>query len=70
MKKQIRVHFVCGNRVRTQLAMRKHVLSDVARQLSVPEEQAAEALRKFVEVAKVTEKSHGNQQRYASKKLE
>lgn len=57
MKKQIRVHFVCGNRVRTQLAMRKHVLSDVARQLSVPEEQAAEALRKFVEVAKVTEKS-------------
>jgi alanyl-tRNA synthetase len=57
MKQQIRVHFVCGNRVRTQLTMRKHVLSDIARQLSVPEEQAAEALRKFAQVAKATEKS-------------
>ena len=57
MKQQIRVHFVCGNRVRTQLAMRKHVLSDVARQLSVPEEQAAEALRKFAQAAQATEKS-------------
>ena len=57
MKKQIRVHFVCGNRVRTQLAMRKHVLSDVARQLSASEEKAAEALRKFSQAAKATEKS-------------
>ena len=57
MKQQIRVHFVCGNRVRTQLAMRKHVLSGVSRQLSVPEEQAAEALRKFVQMAKATEKN-------------
>lgn len=57
MKKQIRIHFVCGNRVRTQLAMRKNILSDVAHQLSVPEEQAADALRKFVQMAKATEKS-------------
>lgn len=57
MKKQIRVHFVCGNRVLQQLAMRKHVLSDVARQLSAPEEDAAEALRKFAKGAKHTEKS-------------
>ncbi|MEK4384354.1 DHHA1 domain-containing protein [Solibacillus sp. FSL W7-1464] len=57
MKKQIRVHFVCGNRVLQQLAMRKQVLSDVARQLSAPEEEAADALRKFAKTAKQTEKS-------------
>ncbi|AWE06014.1 alanyl-tRNA editing protein [Lysinibacillus sp. 2017] len=57
MKQQIRIHFVCGNRVRTQLAMRKQVLTDVARQLSAPEENAAEALRKFVQATKVTEKN-------------
>ncbi|MEK5183578.1 alanyl-tRNA editing protein [Solibacillus sp. FSL W7-1324] len=57
MKKQIRIHFVCGNRVLQQLAMRKQVLSDVARQLSAPEEEAADALRKFAKTAKQTEKS-------------
>lgn len=57
MKKQIRIHFVCGKRVLNQLAMRKNVLSDVARQLSAPEESAADALRKFVQAAKVAEKS-------------
>lgn len=57
MKQQIRIHFVCGNRVRKQLAMRKQVLTDVARQLSVPEENAADALRKFALTAKTTEKS-------------
>lgn len=57
MKQQIRVHFVCGQRVLDQLAMRKNVLSDVARQLSAPEEQAADAMRKFATAAKQTEKS-------------
>lgn len=57
MKKQIRVHFVCGNRVLQQLAMRKQVLSDVARQLSAPEEEAADALTKFAKTAKQTEKN-------------
>lgn len=57
MKQQIRVHFVCGNRVLQQLAMRKNVLSDVARQLSAPEEQAGEALRKFAAATKQTEKN-------------
>ncbi len=57
MKQQIRVHFVCGKRVLDQLAMRKNVLSDVARQLSAPEEQAADAMRKFATAAKQTEKS-------------
>lgn len=57
MKQQIRVHFVCGQRVLQQLAMRKNVLSDVARQLSAPEEQAADAMRKFATAAKQTEKN-------------
>lgn len=57
MKQQIRIHFVCGDRVLQQLAMRKQVLSDVARQLSAPEEDAADALRKFAMTAKQTEKS-------------
>lgn len=57
MKGQIRIHFVCGKRVLEQLAMRKNVLTDVARQLSVPEEEAAYALRKFLTTAKVSEKA-------------
>ena len=57
MKKQIRVHFVCGERVLQELAMRKTVLTDVARQLSVPEEQAATALKKVMDSAKATDKS-------------
>ncbi|WP_107838448.1 alanyl-tRNA editing protein [Metasolibacillus meyeri] len=57
MKKQIRVHFVCGQRVLQELAMRKTVLTDVARQLSVPEEQAATALKKVMDTAKATDKN-------------
>ncbi|MEC1180775.1 DHHA1 domain-containing protein [Metasolibacillus meyeri] len=57
MKKQIRVHFVCGQRVLQELAMRKTVLADVARQLSVPEEQAATALKKVMDTAKATDKN-------------
>ena len=57
MKKNIRVSFVCGNRVLKQLAMRKSVLSDVARQLSVPEETAATALKKVLNDVKATEKA-------------
>lgn len=57
MKKNIRVSFVCGKRVLDQLAMRKTVLSDVARQLSVPEESAHEALTKVLHSAKANEKA-------------
>ncbi|MBD8027332.1 alanyl-tRNA editing protein [Ureibacillus sp. Re31] len=57
MKKNTRVSFVCGNRVLKQLAMRKNVLSDVARQLSVPEETAATALKKVLNEVKATEKA-------------
>ncbi|MEO4053744.1 DHHA1 domain-containing protein [Solibacillus sp. CAU 1738] len=57
MKKQMRVHFVCGKRVLKELAMRKSVLTDVARQLSVPEETAADALKKVFATVKSTEKA-------------
>ena len=57
MKSNIRVHFVCGDRVRKQLAMRKTVLTDVARQLSVPEQDASTAITKLMASAKQTEKA-------------
>ena len=57
MKSNIRVHFVCGGRVREQLAMRKSVLTDVARQLSVPEKDASAALTKLIATAKQAEKA-------------
>ncbi len=62
MKKNIRVSFVCGNRVLKQLAMRKRVLSEVARNLSVPEEDATIALQKIMKDAKTTEKALGEAQ--------
>lgn len=57
MKSNTRVSFVCGNRVLQQLAMRKSVLSDVARLLSVPEQSAADALRKVFNDTKKMEKA-------------
>lgn len=57
MKSNIRVYFVCGDRVRAQLAMRKNVLIDVSRQLSVPEKEAGPALAKIMQTAKQTEKA-------------
>ncbi|KOS66205.1 alanyl-tRNA synthetase [Lysinibacillus contaminans] len=57
MKGNIRISFVCGRRVLAELAMRKTVLSDVARQLSVPEIDAATALTKVLNAQKVTEKA-------------
>ncbi|MEE1130310.1 MAG: DHHA1 domain-containing protein [Caryophanon sp.] len=56
MKKQMRIHFVCGQRVLHELAMRKRVLTDVARQLNVPETDAATALQKVMNSAKQTDK--------------
>lgn len=57
MKGNIRVSFVCGQRVLKALAMRKKVLADVARQLSVPEAEAATALAKILSAQKNTEKA-------------
>lgn len=57
MKQNVRVHFVCGERVLQELSMRKNVLTDVARHLSVPESQANVALSKLMNAAKATEKA-------------
>ncbi|QSB11900.1 alanyl-tRNA editing protein [Lysinibacillus fusiformis] len=57
MKGNVRVSFVCGQRVLTELGMRKKVLGDVARQLSVPEIEAATALSKVLSAQKTTEKA-------------
>ncbi|BDH59984.1 alanyl-tRNA editing protein [Lysinibacillus sp. PLM2] len=62
MKNNIRISFVCGNRVLKQLAMRKQVLSAVARSLSVPEEDAADAVNKLLKDSKATEKALGEAQ--------
>lgn len=57
IKSNIRVHFVCGQRVLNELAMRKTVLTNTARQLSVPESEAADALKKVMQSAKANEKA-------------
>ncbi|WP_155593406.1 alanyl-tRNA editing protein [Lysinibacillus cavernae] len=57
MKGNVRVSFVCGQRVLIELAMRKKVLADVARQLSVPEIEAATTLAKVLSAQKNTEKA-------------
>ncbi|WP_341301259.1 DHHA1 domain-containing protein [Lysinibacillus sp. FSL H8-0500] len=57
MKGHVRVSFVCGQRVLAELAMRRKVLADVARQLSVPEIEAAAALTKILTAQKNTEKA-------------
>lgn len=57
MKGNVRVSFVCGQRVLAELAMRKTVLADVAKQLSVPEIEAATALAKLLATQKATEKA-------------
>lgn len=55
-KKNIRVHFVCGGRVLNQLGAVHDELSDIARLLSVPLGQAAEATRKLLETQQLLEK--------------
>jgi alanyl-tRNA synthetase len=57
MKQNIRVHFVCGKRVLQTLHLQNNVLTNVAKQLSVPKEDAAIALQKVMATAKATEKA-------------
>ena len=57
MKQNMRVHFVCGKRVLQTLHLQNNVLTNVAKQLSVPKEDAAIALQKVMTAAKATEKA-------------
>ena len=57
MKQNIRVHFVCGKRVIQTLHLQNNILTNVAKKLSVPKEEAASALQKVMTTAKITEKA-------------
>ena len=57
MKQNIRIHFVCGERVIRTLHTQNAVLTDVAKQLSAKKEEAHNALRKVMVTAKATEKA-------------
>ena len=57
MKQNIRIHFVCGERVIRTLHTQNAVLTDVAKQLSAKKEEAHNALRKVMITAKATEKA-------------
>jgi len=56
IRSNIRVHFICGNRVVNGFQARKEVLSAVAKKLSVPELEAASAFEKFATGAARNEK--------------
>lgn len=56
MRSNVRVHFICGERVVNGFSARKEVLAAVAKQLSVPELDAATTLEKFAAVAARNEK--------------
>lgn len=57
MKQNTRIHFVCGQRVLQTLHQQNQVLTNVAKQLSVPKEEAFEALKKQMATMKETEKA-------------
>lgn len=56
MRSNVRVHFICGERVVNGFSARKDVLCAVAKKLSVPEFEAADALDKYVATATRNEK--------------
>lgn len=57
MKQNIRVHFICGERVLKDLHRKTVVLTEVSRQLSVPLTEADTALKKVLQGNKETEKA-------------
>lgn len=56
MRSNVRVHFICGDRVINGFHNRKEVLTAVAKKLSVPELEANTALEKFTATALKNEK--------------
>lgn len=56
MRSNIRIHFICGQRVLNGFAKQKNVLSTVAKKLSVPELEVDKALEKFAANAAKVEK--------------
>jgi alanyl-tRNA synthetase len=56
-KKKIRVAFVCGNRVRTQLGQKQKVLKQLSPLLNAPEQEMVTAAKKILESIKEREKA-------------
>jgi len=56
-KRKIRVHFVCGGRVLSELHWRKNELSKVAKLASTPENEVADTVSKLFTVQKGLEKA-------------
>ncbi|MGJ7920162.1 alanyl-tRNA editing protein [Neobacillus sp. LXY-4] len=56
-RKKIRVQFVCGNRVRTQLAEKHKVLKSLSPLLNAPESEMAAAVKKILDSLKETDKA-------------
>jgi alanyl-tRNA synthetase len=58
-KKQIRVHFVCGNRVLKQLETKHRVIRHLTSMLSAPQEDLENALARMLNQQRSLEKSNG-----------
>lgn len=56
-KRKIRVHFVCGGRVLSELHWRKNELNKVAKLASTPENEVADTVSKLLSVQKGLEKA-------------
>ncbi|WP_445684117.1 alanyl-tRNA editing protein [Viridibacillus sp. FSL E2-0187] len=56
-KRKIRVHFVCGGRVLSELHWRKNELNKVAKLASTPENEVADTVTKLLSVQKGLEKA-------------
>lgn len=55
-KKKIRVQFVCGNRVLTQLGQKQKILKQLSPLLNAPEIEMATSVKKMLETAKEVDK--------------
>jgi alanyl-tRNA synthetase len=56
-KKQVRVQFVCGNRVIAQLDQKRKILVDLSPLLNAPEQELVSAVTRLMEAAKEKDKS-------------
>lgn len=57
-KKKVRVQFVCGNRVVTQLDQKQKVLLELTKILNAPEKEMEQAVLRLIENNKTLEKAH------------
>ncbi|MEH7305761.1 alanyl-tRNA editing protein [Neobacillus drentensis] len=56
-KKKVRVQFVCGNRVVTQLGQKQKVLLELTKLLNAPEKEMEQAVLRLLETNKAVEKA-------------